>query len=142
MPRIKVLAIGLIGTSLLCPGFLLGRDLYPPELPVNSDMLPAVHDRRFGYIDSGGKVLIPFQYKWAYPFRGNYAAVRLDTPKPVYAIIDRSGTVVLEGDVSLVDGDICTVRRGGVEFLYRLSEGRQSKVSTAFSRNCDTAYCP
>lgn len=54
---------------------------------------------QWGYIDPGGKTVIPPRFKAAGPFSGGYAEVRIGD---AYGIIDRSGRVVVPAQFSQI----------------------------------------
>lgn len=51
-------------------------------------------NRRFGYIDSNGRVAIQPQYEWAFPFSEGLALIAIKDKKELSAYINEAGKLV------------------------------------------------
>ncbi|WP_297631956.1 WG repeat-containing protein [uncultured Clostridium sp.] len=56
----------------------------------------------YGYIDSRGSTIVPFQYKSAYPFTGNYAMIQKNG---VYGLIDKNGNYFINPKYNIIPGN-------------------------------------
>lgn len=96
------------GRGLLATGFADGRNF------VNGLAAVAGPERKWGYIDKQGRLLIPYSFEEATPFYGRRAMAKRGG---VYCIIDRSGGIVAElpgvQQASALRGGSALVKTGG-----------------------------
>ena len=66
-------------------------------------LISAEQNGKWGYIDGEGRVVLPFQYKWASDFAEGRAVVV--APSGTYALIDKTGREILPAMYELMEWD-------------------------------------
>ena len=66
-------------------------------------LISAEQNGKWGYIDGEGRVVLPFQYKWASDFAEGRAVVVV--PSGTYALIDKTGREILPAMYELMEWD-------------------------------------
>lgn len=61
----------------------------------------------YGYIDNRGSTIIPFDFKSAYAFNGNYAMVQNNG---AYGLIDKSGDYFIKPKYNIIPGDAYAIQ--------------------------------
>lgn len=134
----------LSSTLLLTGGILCSQNLWACEGPVvygyddiyclSEGLAMVKRDRKYGFIDQTGKVVIPLNYDWAWSFNEGLAIV---SQNDKYGFIDNTGKVVIplkydkadsfyNGVAGVLDrstGEAFYINRQG-ERLYWLGEPR------------------
>ena len=85
------------------------------DRPVNDGLISAINQKGlYGFIDEQGKVVIPYDYAYAYNFRGGYAVVVSSTGRA--GVINTTGRTVIPCSFDSIcyseDGDFFDVTKG------------------------------
>ena len=119
-----------------------------------SDLLAVSLDGKFGYINSCGNVIIPFQYEYAYGFSGGIARVCADGilsdygtyTNGKYGFIREDGTEILPPDSYWVAEDFdpslgyATATNGGNDTVYIDKWGNVARYGSEELKSLDFKY--
>jgi len=81
------------------------------------ELIPVATDKKFGYIDREGKIVINPQFLQAYPFSYGRALIEIEGDKTAYGFIDETGKIVINAQfkaaTSFSEGIAWTVKESG-----------------------------
>ena len=127
----RILYLNIGGEEIYKNIAFSSNSIYPPGLTAIqplSEGLRAYYDyekKRWGYIDAGGKIIIPARFREALPFSEGLAAVDIPTEgnnKGLWGFIDKTGKTVIPPTYSAAPSrfgnGLCAVKVFNEEFRY------------------------